>query len=139
MGEVKYDKTDFKDKLLNMISANLYNKKSLFISKDTIYDFMYFMPEKYDNICIKSELCGNNWECCYNKQYITHKDNYISVYYSLCTKCSRTTLCPKCFRFVPYGACSKIKQKITLWLILRSQKFPKDIINLIIQKTFFIT
>ena len=131
MGEVKYDKADFKDKLLNMISANLYNKKSLFISKDTIYDFMYFMPEKYDGICIK---CCSSWEWYYNKQYITHKDNYISVYYSLCTKCSQTTLCTKCFRFVPYGFCSKIKHKITLWLILRSQNFPKDIINLIIQK-----
>lgn len=131
MSEVKYDKTDFKDKLLNRISINLYNNKSLFISKNTIYDFIYFMPEEYDNICIK---CHSIWECYYNKQYITHENSYISIYYSLCTKCSKTTLCTKCFRFVPYDACSKVKQKITLWLILRSFQFPKDLIRLIVGK-----
>lgn len=126
MEVVKYNKKTFRDEFI--IMGQLYRgKSSLYITKDEIILF-YALPYKKGEVAeciICSDVCKFN--------YVYQIVYGITVYYTICnkTECFSTELCKNCFQF---RDCSKVKQKITLWLILRSFKFPKDIIKIIIQK-----
>lgn len=126
MDEVKYKK-DFKDKFITMMYLHR-GKNVLFIARNKIF-VMLDLPLISDHK--KCVVCGDNRNINYFGQLVRD----IEVSYYTCDKpeCRISELCGKCFCFTPY-ACANTKQKITLWLILRSQKIPKDIIKLIVQK-----
>ena len=123
MDEVKYKK-DFKDKFITMMYLHRGINK-LFITRNKITSFY---DRRYSFECV---VCGDNSDLTYFGQNV--RDIQVSFYTCDKPECRISELCGKCFCFTPH-ACANTKQKITLWLILRSQKFPKDIIKLIVQK-----
>ena len=129
MDEVKYKK-DFKDKFITMMYLHR-GKNYLFITRNKITAFYDKSSRRFRLDKSKCVVCGDNR----NLNYLGHFVRDIKVYYYICNKpeCFTSQLCGKCFCFTPH-ACANTKQKITLWLILRSQNFPKDIIKLIVQK-----
>ncbi len=131
--EIKNKLKDFKSnrkatlKLLSLVSDN---NKSISMGKQHVfYHFtVVHINNKYGNVC---------WICCNTKIGLNSIQNINvrshSVNFIKCYNCKNKTLCFGCLR--ESSRCKLIhSRKISVWLCLLSQKFPKDIIRLITKK-----
>ncbi len=122
-------------KLLSMIDYSVHAYISLTGKYDNSIwyeDFNVYNGYRKDSYCfvckVKEKYLSSNW---------IYFNDIITLRYAQCEKCWRVRygakLCPTCLRET--SRCSLIHtRKLLCYKFLLSQKFPKDIIRLIVQK-----
>lgn len=113
---------------------------SEYVNDDLIEIGLYWSPNSivYDNVELYNNhrkgvsfcfICKSHSGLTYNK--VLDK-NWTAIKYNTCANCINKKLCLRCLRET--SRCLQIqKRKTTVWLCLLQNKFPKDIIRLIIK------
>ena len=129
-------------KAMVKLSGMVNNK---YISSNLKYVYL----GKFETIVYSNDKIGHSRGCHFCKKEINNdafinefkssvkssvKSNTNNIIILRCSKCIWICICYKCFRKTSYSSRLTYKRKLLCYKFLLSQKFPKDIIKLIVQK-----